>query len=251
MRLIQQRSAEAECLGNLTQRPQLMTPVFYSPWGEPAVVASMPAAWHFAKRNRESSILNLKAKESLAFFLTQRLLERKPSEIILKSEPWGKPEIWLNGVPGPALSFSWSAKRLWAAAGRPGNSLGLDAAAPEEFAGSYPHRRVFAETERQTAITLSRGDAAEAAALLWSVKEAVVKAAGCGFYYLSPKQVQVRFTGQGESGYLWRGCLQGIDQDGNRANQDHYLAVSVRLEYIWLAVAWCVGEQVNLRLDRR
>jgi len=211
----------------------------------------MPAAYRFARRNRESASLHLKAKELLAHFLTQHVLERTPPEFSLKSDPWGKPEIWLNGVPGPTISFSWSAGRLWAAAGRPGNSLGLDAAAPEEFAGSYPHRRVFTETERQTAINLSRGDAAEAAALLWSVKEAVVKSAGCGFHFLSPKQVQVRFTGQGESGYLWRGCLQGIDQDGNRPNQDHYLVVSVRLEKIWLAVAWCVGEQVNLRLDRR
>ena len=158
------------------------------------------------------------------------MLERTPPEFILKSDPWGKPEIWLNGVPGPAISFSWSAGRLWAAAGRPGNSLGLDAAAPEEFAGSYPHQRVFTETERQTAITLARGDAAEAAALLWSVKEAVVKAAGCGFHFLSPKQVQVRFTGQGESGYLWRGCLQGIDQDENQYEAESFMW---RSRFVW------------------
>jgi phosphopantetheinyl transferase len=230
--------SEAECLRNLTQRPQLMTPVFYSPWGEPALVASMPAAWHFARRNRESASLNSKAKESLAFFLTQRLLERKPSELILKSDPWGKPQIWLNAAPGPALSFSWSAGRLWAGASRPGSSLGLDAAAPEEFAGSYPHERVFSETEREIAVSLGAGKGAEAAALLWSIKEAMVKAAGCGFHFLRPKQVQVRFAGQGESGYLWRGWLEKIDQDGNHAKEDHYLAASVRLEKIWLAVAW-------------
>ena len=191
-------------------------------------------------RGWEGARLRQAAKESLARFLAEHLLERELPDLALDSDPLGKPRIWLGAAPGPALSFSWSAGRLWAAMGRSESGLGLDAAAPEEFAGSYPHQRVFMEAEWQTAITLAAGDRAEAAALLWSVKEAVVKAKGCGFHFLSPRQVKVQFAAPGEHGYLWRGCLENPDQDGNLpGGREPCLAVSVRLKEVWLSVAWC------------
>jgi phosphopantetheinyl transferase (holo-ACP synthase) len=58
--------------------------------------------------------------------------------------------------------------------------------------------RVFHDQELQHALRLTGGDAAKAAALLWSVKEAVVKALGCGFHLVAPRQVHVYpSTGEG------------------------------------------------------
>jgi phosphopantetheinyl transferase len=178
-------------------------------------------------------------KESLARFLAEQLLERKLPDFTLGRDPLGKPHILLGAAPGPALSFSWSAGRLWAAVGRSESGLGLDAAAPEEFAGSYPHQRVFMEAEWQAGVTLTTGNRKEAAAMLWSVKEAVVKAWGCGFHFLSPRQVEAQFAGLGEPGYLWHGCLGNPDPVGTLpGGREPCPAVSVRLKEVWLSVGW-------------
>jgi len=222
-----------------TQRPTLVAPVFYSPRGEPALVASTPAAWRASAPEGAGSRHRQAAKEFLARFLAEQLLERQLPDLALRRDPLGQPRIWLGAVSGPALSFSWSAGRLWAAAGRPESGLGLDAAAPGEFTGSYPYQRVFMAAEWQSAVTLTAGNREEAAALLWSVKEAVVKARGCGFHFLSPRQVQLLFAGQGEHGYLWHGCPGNPDSGGTLpGGREACPAVSVRLKEVWLSVAW-------------
>jgi phosphopantetheinyl transferase len=216
-----------------------MSSLFSAPWGEPAVVAWTPAAQHYLKGD-EWGCLRQAAKESLARFLAEHLLERQVPEMILESDPLGKPRMWLGAAPGPALSLSWSAGRLWAAAGRWESGLGLDAAAPGEFAGPYPYRRVFGEAEWQAAVNLTGGERPEAAALLWSIKEAVVKAEGCGFHFLSPRQVTVQCAGPGEQGYLWRVCLENPARDGSPpGGREPCPAVSVRFQDVWLTVAWC------------
>jgi hypothetical protein len=241
MRPLQNRiPAQAGCLSaGPTQRPALAAPMFYSPQGEPALVASMPAALPASGPGAESRLQWEAAKEALARFLAKHLLVRNLSALTLERDPLGKPQICLGATPGPAISFSWSAGRLWAALGRPECGLGVDAAAPREFAGSYPHQRVFRESEWQTAVTLTAGNREEAAALLWSVKEAVVKAWGCGFHFLSPRQVEVQVAGPGEHGYLWHGCLGNPDRDGPLPEgREPCPAVSVRLKEVWLSVAW-------------
>jgi len=45
-----------------------------------------------------------------------------------------------------------------------------------------PFSRVFHAQELQHALRLAGGDLEKASALLWSIKEAVVKALGCGFH---------------------------------------------------------------------
>jgi phosphopantetheinyl transferase len=235
MNSLQKRIAtEIKGLGGLTQRPTLLAPVLYSPWGEPAAVAAMAAYCRSRTHTGQNATLWQATKKSLALFLTEQVLGRQLPEFILKSDSRGKPEIWLGAAPGPALSFSWSAGQLWAAVGRAESSLGLDAAAPEEFFGSYPYHRIFMKTEWETAMTLAAGDRPEAAALLWTVKEAAVKAEGYGFHLLSPKQVQVNFAGSEEQGYCWCVCLEGSHT--HRRNET--MAVSVRLDKIWLSVAW-------------
>ena len=95
----------------------------------------------------------------------------------------------LKGRPGPAVSFSRAAGRLWAALTYTGQ-VGADLALPSEFEESYPWARAFRPAEFAWARTLVGGDTAGAAALLWALKEAVVKALGVGFHLLDPLEVE-------------------------------------------------------------
>jgi phosphopantetheinyl transferase len=227
----------AQAVGEPPPSPSLLSPAFVSPRGEPALVAWTPAAPPASRQGGEGARLRQAVKESLALFLAEHLLERQISGLTVEADSLGQPRMWLGAAPGPALSLSWSAGRLWGAVGRSGSGLGLDAAAPEEFPSSYPHRRVFKEAEWQAAVTLTAGDGAEAAALLWSVKEAVVKAMGCGFHFAGPKKVHVQCTAQDEHGYFWWGSLDNPDQN-RPGGREACSAISVRLQEVWLTVAW-------------
>jgi len=101
----------------------------------------------------------------------------------------GQPRLRLRGRPGPAVSFSRAAGRLWAAVASAGQ-LGVDAALPAEFEPGYPMARVFRGAELDWARPLNGGDLACAAALLWALKEAAVKALGVGFHVLDPLAVE-------------------------------------------------------------
>lgn len=114
--------------------------------------------------------------------------------------PWAADE---GGLPLPALlSFSRLGKRadgdgpegrLWAAAMRAEDAfgLGLDVAAPEEFAPPYPVARAFAPEELAAARELGLAGQ-DALALLWSLKEAAAKALGTGFHRVEPLELCVR-----------------------------------------------------------
>jgi hypothetical protein len=115
----------------------------------------------------------------------------------------------------------------------------LDASSPEEFAGAYPFKRVFQETEWQAATSLTGGDREEAGALLWSVKEAVVKARGCGYHFFGPRRIRLEFAGLGEHGPCWRGHLETPVPDRvDPGSRGIIPAASVRLHEVWLSVAW-------------
>jgi hypothetical protein len=64
-------------------------------------------------------------------------------------------------------------------------------AGADEFQREYPFHRVFHPHELQHALRLADGDLEEASALLWSIKEAVVKALGCAFHLVDPQQITV------------------------------------------------------------
>ena len=101
----------------------------------------------------------------------------------------GQPRLRLNGQPGPAVSFSQAAGRLWAAL-TPAGQVGVDAALPSEFEEGYPMARACRGAELDWARHLCGGDTAGAAALLWALKEAAVKALGVGFHVLDPLAVE-------------------------------------------------------------
>jgi hypothetical protein len=109
----------------------------------------------------------------------------------------------LGGYRGPAISFSEGGGKVWAALCGDESDIGIDVAGTDEFQREYPFHRVFHPEELQHALRLASGDLEKASALLWSIKEAVVKALGCAFHLVDPRQITVyRSVGRpiGENG---------------------------------------------------
>lgn len=105
--------------------------------------------------------------------------------------PLGRPQLLLGDHLGPAISFCKSGKTRWAALCGDGHDIGIDVAQSHEFQGKYPFYRVFHPGELGHALKPAEADLKQAAALLWSVKEAAAKALGCGFHLVDPLQVIV------------------------------------------------------------
>lgn len=127
--------------------------------------------------------------------------------------PLGRPQLMLGECQGPAISFSEEGGQIWAALYGAAADIGIDVAGREEFQGGYPFHRVFQPPELQHAVRLTGGDLTTAAALLWSIKEAVVKALGCAFHLVDPRQISVYPAERGaaleEGGYSFAVGLSG------------------------------------------
>jgi hypothetical protein len=130
-----------------------------------------------------------------------------PGTVTLELTALGQPRLLLRGQPGPAISFSQAAGCLWAAL-TPAGQVGVDAALPSEFEAGYPIARAFGPAELDWARPLNGGDTAGAAALLWALKEAAVKALGVGFHVLAPLAVET------VSPQPWQGWIQVSVQAG-------------------------------------
>ena len=113
------------------------------------------------------------------------------SHIQVKTGLLGKPYLLVGGSTGPAISFSEGEGKVWAALCGGETDIGIDLAGRDEFPETYPFQRVFHNLELQHALHVTAGNDAEAAALLWSIKEAVVKALGCAFHLVDPRQLSV------------------------------------------------------------
>jgi hypothetical protein len=107
----------------------------------------------------------------------------------------GRPHLVLGKFRGPAVSFSEGGGKVWAALCGEESDIGIDVAGSDEFQGEYPLHRVFHAQELQHALRSTGGDLEEASALLWSIKEAVVKALGCAFHLVDPRQITVYPSG--------------------------------------------------------
>jgi hypothetical protein len=97
----------------------------------------------------------------------------------------------LGEYRGPAISFSAGGGKVWAALCGDESDVGIDVAGADEFQRAYPFHRVFHPQELEHAVRTTGGDVAQAAALLWSIKEAAVKALGCAFHLVDPRQIIV------------------------------------------------------------
>jgi len=103
----------------------------------------------------------------------------------------GRPHLLLGEYRGPAISFSEGGGKVWAALCGDESDIGIDVAGIDEFHREYPFHRVFHPQELQHALRLAGGDLERASALLWSIKEAVVKALGCAFHLVDPRHITV------------------------------------------------------------
>lgn len=111
--------------------------------------------------------------------------------IRLDHDPLGRPHLLLGEHRGPAISFSTSGEEVWAALCGDESDIGIDVARSAEFKEGYPVHRVFHVQELHQALGLTGGDLAKAAALLWSIKEAVAKALGCAFHLVAPRDIHI------------------------------------------------------------
>jgi hypothetical protein len=124
------------------------------------------------------------------------------SALTLHKGTLGGPCLLLGEKQGPSLSFSYGRERLWAALCSKGR-VGIDVAYPEDFVTGYPFDRAFRPEELDCARALCHNDKARGAALIWSAKEASVKATGEGFNHFDPLQVRVRAPLVKEQGFLF------------------------------------------------
>jgi phosphopantetheinyl transferase len=123
--------------------------------------------------------------------------------------PLGRPHLLFGDDRGPSISFSEDGGNLWAALCGDESDIGIDAAGSDEFHREYPYHRVFHPQELQHALRLADGDLEKASALLWSIKEAVVKALGCGFHLVDPRQITVYPSAGENGGYTFPVGLSG------------------------------------------
>ena len=146
--------------------------------------------------------LALMLLRALARLDTSWRLSYDENDLTLHKSALGEPCLLLGDKPGPSLSFSHDKGRLWAAMSSKGR-VGIDVAYPEEFAAGYPFARAFRPEELDSARALCHNDTARGAALIWSAKEAAVKAIGAGFNRFDPLDVQVGAPVFREQGILF------------------------------------------------
>jgi phosphopantetheinyl transferase (holo-ACP synthase) len=150
----------------------------------------------------------------------------------------GRPQLILGEFEGPAISFSEGGGKIWAVLCGDESDIGIDAAGADEFPKEYPVHRVFNAQEIQHALIPADGDSQRALALLWSIKEAAVKALGCAFHLVDPRQVHVNSSAAGEDGWhTFTAYLSGKAQERFPMAGRCIWVRSRALGQMWLSVA--------------
>jgi phosphopantetheinyl transferase (holo-ACP synthase) len=149
----------------------------------------------------------------------------------------------LGEYRGPAISFSEGGGKIWAALCGDESDIGIDLAETEEFDREYPFHRVFHPQELQHALRSADGDLEKASALLWSIKEAVVKAMGCAFHLVDPRQITVYPSVEGYGGYTFPVGVSGKAPVGFPIGAGRSLWVrSIPQVKMWLSIALFNGQ---------
>jgi phosphopantetheinyl transferase (holo-ACP synthase) len=169
-----------------------------------------------------------------------RASDRESLQVV--SGPLGRPDLQVGGYQGPTISFSEGGGKVWAALSGDRSDIGIDVAGADEFPGDYPVHRVFHPEELRHALSLADGNRAHACALLWSVKEAFVKALGCAFHFVNPLQVKVspaalELPGP-DGGYAFAVGLSAKSHAHLPPSASRQVSVSSRpLSQLWLSIA--------------
>jgi 4'-phosphopantetheinyl transferase superfamily len=177
--------------------------VFYASMPGNSVTSTLCSTSRTENRRRLVTILweHLRATES-PLWGHPHLSNRVTLPIRIVHDMLGRPHLLLGEHQGPAISFSTAGEEVWAALCGDESDIGIDVAGSAEFQEGYPVHRVFHAPELHQALELAGGDLAKAAALLWSVKEAVAKALGCAFHLVDPRDIHVYPSAVEEGGPL-------------------------------------------------
>lgn len=155
-------------------------------WISSASPASNRAAREHAKGTLVSFLWSHTTKMLYTGLEAQEMRSHAP---VLGTDRLGKPYLLVHARTGPAVSFTYGPGMLWGCMAHGTGNVGIDVAWAGEFESGYPYDRVFAPEELTEGLARDVGGKAEAAALLWSAKEAAVKALGCGFHLVSPREI--------------------------------------------------------------
>jgi len=151
---------------------------------------------------------HLRSKES-PLWRRPHFSNRVAFPVRLVHDALGRPHLLLGEHRGPAISFSKAGEKVWAALCGDESDIGIDVAGSAEFQEGYPVHRVFHEKELHQALELTGKDLARAAALLWSIKEAVAKALGCAFHLVRPREIHVSPSAVEDGGPAFSARLSG------------------------------------------
>lgn len=219
-----------------------MNPV---PLGGAVFYASLPGASEACKEILIATLWDHLQATATPLWNGCRPSSKVACPIQLVAGPLGRPRLHLGECRGPAISFSRGGGKIWAALAADEADVGIDVAGSAEFQGAYPFQRVFNPEELHHAVKLTDGDLEEAAALLWSVKEAVVKALGCGFHLVEPRQISVYPAAGGAGGYTFPVGLSGKALARFPLAAGRFLRVdSLRQGKMWLSIAVVKRKQV-------
>jgi phosphopantetheinyl transferase len=184
--------------------------VFYASLSGNSAASTGCAASRTENRRQLATILweYLRAKES-PFWKRLPFSSGAALPIQIVHDALGRPHLLLGEHRGPAISFSTAGEEVWAALCDDESDVGIDVAGSAEFQEGYPVHRVFHAQELHPALELAGGDLARAAALLWSIKEAVAKALGCAFHLVDPRDIHVSRSAVEEGGPAFSVRLSG------------------------------------------
>ena len=159
-------------------------------------------------------------------------------ELEITSDDFGAPHLVMQGAEGPGISFSYSKGTIWAALCREGLRCGIDAALGNDFTDDYPFQRVFSGEEIKDFLPVTDGSTSEAAALVWSAKEAVVKALGCAFHLVDPLEVRIRLSGElGEAIHLSAELNARVQERLSEHRIPRVSLATVLMRHTWVSLA--------------
>lgn len=176
---------------------------------EVEIINGLPESWPvtcaWVRLSRDPDVIEMKgqARRLLASELWGARVDRRvgpvdrsgglPAGMQITHDSMGKPHLLVGLSEGPGISYSYLGRTMWAAMCDERHHCGIDAAGISEFGEDYPFHRAFRDGELEGLRAVTCESASEAAALLWSAKEALVKALGCGFHLVDPCCVEVSY----------------------------------------------------------
>ncbi len=165
-------------------------------------------------------------------------IEAEGSETLeLSKTRLGKPIFISAQQSALTVSFSYVQADAWAAISEFPWACGVDAASAREFDHKFPVEKVFSLEEFEAGRLIEK-DRNSLIALLWSAKESVVKAVGCGFHLIAPRAIELSIVSGAADILRFVGRLHGPSSDRGFLCSSANIAVeSFRRGSAWISVA--------------